>query len=692
MGDTVVCLKNIEFHYKNGPHILNKVSLKTHTSEICTIVGPSGCGKTTLIKIIISQMKPLKGSVSICGKNNHDPSLGIPGPNLGYMPQELSVPSDLLVKEALFFYASLYKMKGNISKRINQVLKELQLHDYAWKFVFTLSGGMKRRLSLAIAILHDPYLLILDEPTVGADPMLRNRIWELLKEMRRQEQSIIITTHYIEECKHADNILFMREGAKVGEGSPTEIISQFNVSNLDNAFIHLCHKQSTIPVNEIVDQLEDEDKENDCETYLKAEPVRKSIQSNLFIIFMLSYRYFHLFLFNPLSLLVLIVTPTMNVLLFHYTKQDLPSEVPIGIQIDHQLLNIIDEDLLKDHNLTLDRLECIHPQYFYQHVNKSVINLINYTNFDDAIQDAKKTKIKGLVAFNQNFTYGFLTKLVLIPTELDMEDVRNSKIFFTVDAVNKAISDSVEAFLLIAYRDYWIEAEKCLGLAPLPLNIIKFEDSVVGHIKFDDHGNSHSTVFALVFIVPFTCSLFISGMALLNEIQDESMQRYLSTGLSPMKIYVAHFISNSVLLGFTALLSLYTTKAITNFHTDGSWLLACALVLCQVSAGIFLGQAVALIFKSEVFVILFVLAISYTAFGTQGFYVPIESQPVYMRYFTKSLPMARPLVSLKAILFGEHTFTHHLVYEGFIVTILYTGFFAILSLCFFNKYVHGKGR
>lgn len=439
---------------------------------------------------------------------------------------------------------------------------------------------------------------------------------------------------------------------------------------------------------EIADELDDL---NHNDTYPKVAPVRKSFISDLFIVLMLCYRYFHLFLFNPLTLIALLMCPTLNVVSFHYFKQDLPSQVPIGIVIDNQTIDI-DLDLLKDHNISLDEVDCIHPRFYSQYVDSKVINLISFDNFEKAMLAANKTKVKGVVRFNQNFVTGYFAKLVSIPTEVDNEDVENSKITFRMDTVSRPVSDAVEAFLLKAYRDYWINSERCLGIQPLSLDIIKIEDSLVGHVKFDDHGGSHVTVFSLVFIVPFTCSMFIAGMAFINEIKDEGMQRYLSAGLTSRKMYFAQYISNLILLGFSAILSLFSARAITGLKTDGSMFLASLLVLCQVTAGIFFGQAVALIFKSQVFVIIFVLGISYTAFATQGFYVPLESQPLFARFFTKLLPMARPLISLKAILFGEHDLNHHFVWEGFLVNLIYIIAFALVSFLLFHKYIHASSR
>lgn len=222
--------------------ILNNVSLKTYASEICAIVGPSGWGKTTFIKIALSLLPVMGGSVKIFGRNAGDPSIGVSGPNVGYMPQENALPSDLRVRDSLIFFGLLNNMSINdVRDKIDFVLKQVDLVERSRMFIFKLSGGMKRRLSLAIALFHSPPLLILDEPTVGCDPILRFRIWNLLRCMSEQNGvCVLITTHYYEECREADSINFMRGNIFLLQSSPRRVMKMTGSNKMDEALLKIC--------------------------------------------------------------------------------------------------------------------------------------------------------------------------------------------------------------------------------------------------------------------------------------------------------------------------------------------------------------------------------------------------------------------------------------------------------------------
>lgn len=159
------------------------------------------------------------------------------------MPQDVALIGELTVKEILFYFGSIYEMKFmDLCSRYQMLHKLLELPPNSKK-VAECSGGQMRRISLAAAIIHDPSLLILDEPTVGLDPVLRQKIWDfMLNVVKTRSTSIIITTHYIDEAKHADCVGFMRNGILLAEDSPSEIKNRHQSDNLDEVFLNLCLK------------------------------------------------------------------------------------------------------------------------------------------------------------------------------------------------------------------------------------------------------------------------------------------------------------------------------------------------------------------------------------------------------------------------------------------------------------------
>ena len=216
--------------------VLRKVDLQIAEGEFFGLIGPSGSGKTTLVKMIVGIESSTNGTVEVLGKKV--PNLKLLQ-NIGYMAQEDALYPELTGKENLSFFASLYKMKkSDLKKRIAYAANLVELTDELGKKVEAYSGGMKRRLSLAIALVHDPQILILDEPTVGIDPELRISIWrELMTLKNEQGKTIIITTHVMDEAEKCDRIAMVREGGILATGTPDELKTTYRAANLEEVFL-----------------------------------------------------------------------------------------------------------------------------------------------------------------------------------------------------------------------------------------------------------------------------------------------------------------------------------------------------------------------------------------------------------------------------------------------------------------------
>lgn len=215
--------------------VLNKVSISVHSGEIFGLIGPSGSGKTTLVKMIVGMDQPTNGEIHV---------LDTPVPHLylsqkiGYMAQSDALYNDLTGRENLSFFAALYKLNKKIQKeRIAYAADLVGLTSHLSKRVQNYSGGMKRRLSLAIALIHDPELLILDEPTVGIDPKLRKSILEEINRLKMEGKTILITTHVMDEAEKCDKLAMVRDGEIISSGSPLELKNQYQISSLEEVFL-----------------------------------------------------------------------------------------------------------------------------------------------------------------------------------------------------------------------------------------------------------------------------------------------------------------------------------------------------------------------------------------------------------------------------------------------------------------------
>jgi len=233
MNNSII-LKNI---YKNygKTEVLHGIDLKIPRGIIYGLLGPSGCGKTTTVKVMTGILKASSGNVTIL--NNKMPSYDMMN-NIGYMAQSDALYETLTAKENLKFFAKIYGLsKAQTEKRINYVMETVNLTKDINKLVREYSGGMKRRLSLAIALLANPKILVLDEPTVGIDPLLRNDIWSEFKLLTEKGITLIVTTHVMDEAEKCNMLAMIRDGNVIASGSPKELIVNSDSCTLEEAFI-----------------------------------------------------------------------------------------------------------------------------------------------------------------------------------------------------------------------------------------------------------------------------------------------------------------------------------------------------------------------------------------------------------------------------------------------------------------------
>jgi len=216
--------------------VLFDISLEVPHSQILGLLGPSGSGKTTLVKLIAGIDVATKGEVYLLDKKL--PNLSMMN-KIGYMAQADALYGELTAGENLQFFASMYNLTGTRQKqRINDVMQLVNLSDHLKRQVKQYSGGMKRRLSLAIALIHEPPILILDEPTVGIDPVLRKSIWEELYKLRSNGKTIIVTTHVMDEVEKCDNLGMIRDGRLIALNSPAELKRATSSNTIEEAFLY----------------------------------------------------------------------------------------------------------------------------------------------------------------------------------------------------------------------------------------------------------------------------------------------------------------------------------------------------------------------------------------------------------------------------------------------------------------------
>jgi len=243
-SELAIQVNKVSFSY-NGLKALNELSLQVPTGISFGLLGPNGAGKTTLIRLLVGLLKPKSGSVLVLGQK---PSRKI-AHLTGYMPQLHSLYNELSITQNVDFFARVYGMnnRSERARRVEEVVRLVDLWSRRKDSVVKLSGGMKQRVSLACAIVHNPPLLLLDEPTVGLDPELRVTFWEYFTALTRQGTTIIISSHSMDDAAHCHRLAFMREGKVIAVGTPHELQQATGQpgASLEDAFLYFIHREDS---------------------------------------------------------------------------------------------------------------------------------------------------------------------------------------------------------------------------------------------------------------------------------------------------------------------------------------------------------------------------------------------------------------------------------------------------------------
>jgi ABC-2 type transport system ATP-binding protein len=218
---------------RGGRLVLPELSLDIRRGVVTGLLGPSGSGKTTLIRAIVGVQIVESGEVSVLGEPAGSPSLRR---RIGYVTQAPSVYADLTVRQNLEYFASIL---GAPNGRVKEAIDAVALGGHSNQLVRTLSGGERSRVSLASALLGHPDLLVLDEPTVGLDPVLRRDLWTMFRELAAGGTTLLVSSHVMDEAERTDDLVLIRDGRVVATGSPSELREETHTEDLEEAFLAL---------------------------------------------------------------------------------------------------------------------------------------------------------------------------------------------------------------------------------------------------------------------------------------------------------------------------------------------------------------------------------------------------------------------------------------------------------------------
>jgi len=217
----------------------DNLSFEVYEGEIFGFLGTNGAGKTTALRILSGLSEPTSGSVLVAGFDAKKQPEMIKK-NIGYMCQKFSLYEDLTVKENIMLYGGIYGIKKNvIRERTEGLLKRLRFEEHGDKLIASLPLGLKQRLAFSVAVLHEPKIVFLDEPTGGVDPVTRRQFWEMIYETASRGITVFVTTHYMDEAEYCDRISIMNEGRIVALDTPANLKKQYNADNVEEVFVKI---------------------------------------------------------------------------------------------------------------------------------------------------------------------------------------------------------------------------------------------------------------------------------------------------------------------------------------------------------------------------------------------------------------------------------------------------------------------
>ena len=237
-NNTVIQVKGLTKKFGDFTAV-NAITFDVKKGEIFGFLGANGAGKTTAMKMLIGILKPTTGNANVVGFDVNKQREDIKK-NIGYMSQKFALYNDLTVTENITFFGGIYGLsRQSIKDKTKVLLKELELENVANTLVVSLPLGWKQKLAFSVALLHEPKIVFLDEPTGGVDPITRRQFWEMIYKSANQGTTIFVTTHYMDEAEYCDRISIMVDGRIEALGTPEQLKKQFTSKSINEVFLKL---------------------------------------------------------------------------------------------------------------------------------------------------------------------------------------------------------------------------------------------------------------------------------------------------------------------------------------------------------------------------------------------------------------------------------------------------------------------
>ncbi|KAF0735964.1 ABC transporter G family member 23-like, partial [Aphis craccivora] len=653
--------------YNTSAIVLRGVSLTVRRNTIYGLLGPSGCGKTTLLNCIVGRTKLDNGVINLESNVIDD---------IGYMPQDLCLDPLLSVEEIFFYFGTIFGHSRN--EIISRYKYFNALFDLPKRkmLINNLSGGQQRRVSLAVALLHNPTLLILDEPTVGLDPILSEKIWLHLSDLSSEGKTIIITTHYIEEARRAHTVGMMRSGIILSEDAPENLMKCYGCSSLEDVFLKLCIidtskviQKSSLPID------------GDVQKKLLPLDNNRKFETRRFRAQMLKNRF--LLWRNKQMTYLMLGLPIIITLFFNMAIGRDPKNIRIGIineEID--LRDCANFTYKHNNNCFLNEKIYGSCQLIYE-LHKRTYKIRDYYNIEDAKKSIKKNEIWALLRFNWNYTESLKDRVNSGENSKD-DVVDQSFLEFWVDDSDKYMSILIERDVTLSLADAF---KNLVGSCKDSLDKvfsypIKIHDALYGsNAGSFAHFVAPGTVCICMFFLPLIFTTFV----MLDEQNDGILDRVLTSGMTYLEIALAHSIIQITYICIQAVEILIIMYVFYDNPYIGSITIGFSLLIVIGITGMIYGFVLALSNDSH-------FAAGFAGVGTNfllmcacGFIWPTQGARYFVKYTNKFVPITLAIEALRGITMRGWSIDHTAVYMGFVSMLIWALIFYAISYVLYKS-------
>ncbi|XP_073969170.1 ABC transporter G family member 23-like isoform X2 [Rhodnius prolixus] len=709
-----VCVRRAckTYGQKENQHIiLENLNMTVPKGCIYGLLGASGCGKTTLLSCIVGRRRLNSGEIWVLGGKPGNRGSGVPGPRVGYMPQEIALYGEFTIMETFKFFGWVAGLKtSDIENRSDFLIKLLQLPGPERR-VKELSGGQQRRVSMAATFIHDPELLILDEPTSGVDPVLRQRIWDYLVELTTVKgTTIIITTHYIDETKQATLIGLMRGGRFLAEESPAELLLRHNSDSLEDAFLKLsilqnkgkrrrssivsdvvAHTASTLPelqdgiVNdafETMSEISGEFGDNMIANNARPAspppppapvdplPPEETVECSWKDAFQI-YASNHmkaliwkniLWMWRSVGMIMFIfVMPIIEIVIFCLSI----GRDPVGLHL--AIVN-------NEHSFGTPcnfNSSCVYENLGCRYLDllgKSKHTLVNYQSLEEASYAVSKGWAWGLLEIPPYFS-----EMMELRTELERNAndtvLEGSEISVRLDMSNQQIAILLKRDIYLNLQEFArglaraCEVPESLVTLPIRFNTPIFGPRIPNFTNFAAPG--------VILTIVFFLSVALTSGTMLIERNEGILERCLVCGITGFEILSSHVITQFVIMMIQSLAVLIFALFVFNVVNQGHFIWVFILVVLCGTCGMTYGFVVSCICDDE-------RNATYLALGSFlpfvmlcGIIWPVEGMHRILRSISYFLPLTLSTESLRSILARGWDIDQPFVYAGFISTLIW---------------------